>query len=239
MRLLKTTMPALFALALLAGLAAPVAAQDEGPLQIGDLDGIQRAVARGFTVDSVMAAAATPGAAPDGWFALGTMVLAFDSEDAAADAVLVLDDELTSSVGAEDSTTIDEIQLDVDLEHKAQLMTFEVEGVTATYLAVIARDGLHVDIVIGVTFGDDPEPVVTRTLTGMAEAQAGGGEGTFSEDGTSEGGLWDTLPDAETVAAELPALTEVEDEILYPVSSSPIATPAHLTVPVTGSTPAG
>jgi hypothetical protein len=81
--------------------------------------------------------------------------------------------------------------------------------------------------------------MVTRTLTGMAEAQVGGGEGTFSEDGTSEGGLWDTLPDAETVAAELPALTEVEDEILYPVSSSPIATPAHLTVPVTGSTPAG
>ena len=239
MRWFKTLMTALVALALLAGLSTPVIAQDDASLQLEDLDGIQQAVWRSFITDT-LAAEATPGATQDGWLGLITMALAFDSDDAAARAVPRLSADLERAGFAGDDGTTEEIQLDIDRDHVAYLISTGIDEGPMTFLVVVARDGACVDVVMGATLGEDPEPVITTTLTGMAEAEAGDGEGAYRADGTSEGGLWDKLPDLETMSTQFPGQVEAADQILYPnPSPAAVSTPARVTVPVTEGAPAG
>lgn len=241
MRIVKLIAPALLVFTLIAGTVTGAAAQDEdAPLQLEDLDGIQQAVSRTFFVDSV-ATEGTPAPTQDGWLGLVTMAFAFDSEDAAAQAAPRLSADLERENFAGEDGTTEEIQLDIEREHVGYLMQSGADDGPMTFLVVIAQEGPHIDIVMGVTQGADPEPVVTETLAGMGDAEIGDGEGTFRADGTSEGGLWDKLPDAETVSAELPGPFEVEDEIVYPATSSPVAasTPVSRTAPVIEGTPAG
>jgi hypothetical protein len=240
MRMLKTVIPALLALTLLGLVAAPTVAQTETPLGFDEIDGLEHAYARGFTADlSAMTDSSTPGATPDGWFALTTMVLAFDSEDHAADAVDLLVDEVVNSGFAGDGT-MEETELDVDFDHVARVAVQEVEGLTTTALVALAQDGAFIHIVVGVTFGEDPAPVVASVLTDMAAAEVGQDDEIFREDGTSEGGLWAIMPSAEEVMAGTPALVEVSDETMYPeISGRAISTPARVERPaVTVSTPA-
>lgn len=241
MRLPKVLMTTLVALAFLAGLAMPAAAQEDAPLQIEDLEGIQQAVARQFTLDpSALAEAATPGATPDGLVGVITMAMSFETEEDAARAVSMLGDDLVRTDLAGEGGTVEEVQLDIDSDHLAYLISANADGMSTTILAAIAQDDAAINIVMVATLGADPEPVATRTLTDMAEAEAGDGEGTFNPDGTSTGGLWDKLPNAEALAGEFPGQVTVEDETLYPESSAPVAsTPVRVSKPVTASTPAG
>lgn len=227
MRLLKTIIPGLIALLMLGMAAAPISAQmDEAAgSEFDDLDGLQRAVSRSYAPDLMgMFGMATPGAEPTGWFTLTALSMEFDSEDNAKAAV----DKLMAMVTEGEDMGVEPIpfedaSLDVDFDHEAIQATQEDEGMTIKVLFALTQDGNHLYAVVGMTMGDDPAPVTAEMLTRMHDADAEDGEGTFSEDGTSEGGLWDTLPTLEQVQEFAPDLIEASDEIAFPM---PEGTPA-------------
>lgn len=236
MRMLKTIVPALLALVLLAGATTSIAAQSDTPTQFEDIEGLEKAYARTFTADMMaMFNMATPGAMPSGWFALTTMVLQFDNEDHAEAGLQTLLDEIALSGLTGGDGQMEDVELDIDMDHVAMQDVVEADGMATTVLVAAAQDDEFVYAVVGVTFGEDPVPAVEATLTAIEEAEVSDDEETLNEDGTSEGGLWAKFPSVEDVQAEAPALITALDETLYPVSSSsvPVRTPA------TVSTPAG
>lgn len=228
MRVLKLIMPALLALLALGMATTPIAAQDTGATDEGvdfeDIDGLQRAYSRAYTVDFMsMLDLATPGAEPTGWLGLTTLVMEFDSEEDAEAGLAKLNEEVTASDITGDGAEMQDVQLDIDLEHTASQAVVEEDGFVTNLMVVTAQDGTFVYAVVGVTLGDEPGDVVASMLTMMGEAESDGGEGTFSADGTSEGGAWAKLPTLEQVQELVPELVEVTDEVTFPTSA---ATPA-------------
>jgi hypothetical protein len=207
--------------------AAPISAQaDATPVatEFEDIAGLQRAYSRTFTADMMaMFDIATPDATPSGWFALTTMVLEFDSEDNARAGNEKLLEEVESSDMTGNGATMEDVELDVDMDYTAKQATQEEGGMTTYVLVATAQDGNYVYAVIGITFGEDPAGVTSAALTAMQDADAGDGEGTFNADGTSEGGLWDKLPTLKQMQEQAPAFAEAIDEVVYPESE---ATPA-------------
>jgi hypothetical protein len=245
MRILKTMIPALLALALLAGSASVTAAQESGPLQMEDIAGLETVYARSFS-DDVPATAepgATPTAMPGGWYVLAMLVMEFDTEDNAAAGLDLVMTEFTRSAFGGDDAQMDNAELDLSFDHVARRAVIESGGLTnstADVLMAAARDETTVLLVVGMTFGEDPEPVVTSTLTTMVETDSSDAPETFAADGTSEGGLWARFPSAERVQSELPALKHADDEMLFPTRVPAISTPIRIERPVqTVGTPAG
>jgi hypothetical protein len=222
MRMLKTIVPALLALLMLSLAAAPISAQSDDSVDAGEFDdyeGLQRAYSRTFSADMMaMFDASTPDAAPTGWFILTTIVLEFDSEDNARAGNEKMLEEVESGDMMEDGTELEDVELDVDLEYTAKQARQEEDGATTYALVTTAQDGNYIYAVVGVTFGEEPADVVSSTLTKIKDADAEDGDGTFNEDGTSEGGLWAKLPTLEQMQEQVPALTEATDEIAYPVT---------------------
>ncbi len=226
MRLFKTLVPGLLALLMLSLAAAPIAAQDatEAASEFEDLEGLQRAHIRAYTPDLMaLFAMSTPEAAPTGWFSLTSMAMEFDSEDNAKAAVDELMGMITATDLDEEGLELQEATLDVDYDHRALQASQEQDGMTVNVVFALTQDANYVYAVVGLTMGDDPAPAAAGALTLMRDADAEGGEGTFSEDGTSEGGLWDKLPTLEQMQELAPDFIDVADEIVFP---APEGTPA-------------
>lgn len=226
MRLLKTVVPGLLALLMLSMAAAPISAQmDEAAgSEFDELEGLQRAHSRSFSPDLMaMFGMATPGAEPTGWFALTTLAMEFDSEDSAKAAVDKMMEMITEGDMDVEDITFEETSLDVDFDHRALQASQEEDGMTVNVLFSLTQDSNYLYAAVGLTMGDDPAPVTGAALKLMRDADAEGGEGTFSEDGTSEGGLWDKMPTLEQMQELAPEFVSVSDEIAFPV---PEATPA-------------
>jgi hypothetical protein len=221
MRLLKRTVPALIALLMLGLAAAPIAAQTpvgDGGTQIENLEGLQRAYSRTYTADMMaMFNIATPDAMPSGWFALTTMVLEFDNADNAKAGNDLLIKDVESTDMTDTGTTLEDATLNVDYDYTAKQAIATEQGMTTHILVATSQDDKYIYAVVGITFGDDPADVVASTLTSLRDTKAGDGDGTFHDDGTSSGGLWDKLPALEQAQAQVPALVEAMDEILFPV----------------------
>jgi len=220
MRLFKILGPALMALLMLGMATAPIAAQDADPAEgtdFKDLEGIQKAYTRSFSVDFMaMMESATPDAQPSGWFVLTTMVLEFDSEDNARAGSELLLKELENTDMGDSGATLEDAELDVDFDYTAKQAVTEEEGMSSVVLMATAQDGNYLYVVIGITFGDDPAATTSSVLTTMKETEASDDEEMFHEDGTSMGGLWAKLPTVDQVQAEAPSLTQATDEIAYP-----------------------
>lgn len=219
MRLLKTVVPGLLALLLLAMAAAPISAQvdDAATSEFDELDGLQRAYSRSYTPDLMaMFGLATPDAQPTGWFALTAMAMEFDSEDSAKAAVDKMMELITEGDAEVDDIAFEEATLDVDYDYRALQASQEEDGMTVNILFAVTQQDNYLYAVVGLTMGDDPADATAGTLSLMRDADADGGEGTFSEDGTSEGGLWDKLPTLEQMQETSPDFIEATDEITFP-----------------------
>lgn len=227
MRLIRILGPALMALLLLGMATAPIAAQEADPAEgtdFQDLEGIQKAYVRSFSIDFMaMMESATPDAEPSGWFLLTTMALEFDSEDNAKASKDLLLDELESTDMGNVGATLEDAELDVDFDYTAKQAVTDEEGMPSIIIMATAQDGNYLYVVVGVTFGDDPAAATSSVLTTMKETDASDDEEMFHEDGTSTGGLWAKMPSGEQVQENAPLLTEVTDEIAYP---APEGTPA-------------
>lgn len=227
MRLIRILGPALMALLMLGMATAPIAAQEADPAEgtdFQDLEGIQKAYIRSFSIDFMaMMESGTPDATPSGWFVLTAMVLEFDGEDNARAGTDLLLEELENTDMGDTGATLEDAELDVDFDHTAKQAVTDEDGMTSTMLLATAQDGNYLYVVVGVTFGDDPVATASSVLTSMKETDAGDDEEMFHEDGTSMGGLWAKLPSIEQVQEEAPALTQATDDVAYPVEGTPDA----------------
>lgn len=228
MRVLRTIVPVLLALVLLATMTPSISAQDDSSEAglLAGLDGLEKMYGRAFTVDFMaLAESGSPDSGSTGWFALYAAVFAFDSDASAAASV----DHIASAglvpqqAAMQDEADVETVTLNIDMPHAAAVLKTEEDGVTEWMTQVVVQDGAFVYAVYGITSGIDPAPVLETVITGMSAAEVGDEPEAFSEDGTSTGGLWAKLPAPEDVASEVETLTKVEDEITFPVAG---ATPA-------------
>lgn len=220
MRFTRTIAATFLAVLLTVTAAVSTSAQDAPEMPGLDIEGLEKAYGRTFNAD-IMAMIDTddPEAIPTGWFMLTTMVLEFDSEDSARDGFEQLNEGAASGATGAD-VALEEIELDLDVEHSAVQAVEEMGGVTTSVALVTALDGQYVYAVSGITFGDDPVGLVASIVSEMQATEAGDGEETFDAGGASEGGLWDRLPAPATVASEAETLTEVTDIVSFPVEES-------------------
>jgi hypothetical protein len=215
--------------------ASSVAAQDD-PLSGlgGDLDqyeGIEEAAGRVYMVDyeALMSTPENlenlemPSGVQGGFFA----VLKFDNDDNAEKAMDQLRSEAETSLTEEsEGATVEEISHD-DLDDDAlaykQTSTDETLGATTTVIIADQDDEyIYVSAVFAFGEGEDPTDLSINTVNDMSEADAGDGDATFNEDGTSEGGIWDKLPDADAQDGAFEGLV-ASDEQLYPTDGTPEA----------------
>lgn len=224
MRMRKVVIPALLVFALLTGGMIGVAAQEEPTMAELDIAGLEKWYGRSFAADMMaMLDPASPEAMPSGWWLLTTLVLEFDGEDSARAGVETLR-ELMASTGAESDAAMDDVELDLgDLNSSAQRVEDQQDGMTTSYLQVTAQDGRYVYAVVGLTFGEDPAPLIESVVLSMRDADVSDDEEMFHQDGASTGGLWAKLPTVEDISSQAQVLTVAGDAVYYPLGD---ATPA-------------
>jgi hypothetical protein len=220
----RIIVPVLVALALLAG-AMPGAAQEEPTMSDLDIAGLEKMYGRAFAADmTAMMDPASPEAVLSGWWLLTTLVLEFESEGTASAGVETMREEIASSSAAGDAVVLEEVELDLDdLRYSAQRAENEQGGVTTSMLLVTAQDGRYVYAVVGLTFDENPAPLVESVILSMRDAEVGDDEEMYQQDGTSTGGLWAKLPAVENITSRAKVLTVVADTVYYP---APDSTPA-------------
>jgi hypothetical protein len=156
---------------------------------------------------------------------LSVGVLRFDNSDNAESGFDRMADELVKSAnesmeeGDDSGTPVAPItvdQQDVDgIGDEAKSMSAALEEEDGTYFSygIIAREGEFVYLLIG-DGSADPSEAINNLAKGMIDRDPGDGDGTFNDDGTSTGGLWDVFPANDDPA--LGGLMNGGDEILYP-----------------------
>lgn len=218
MRFARTIMATLLALALTAGVAISGTAQVEPGTSELDIEGLEKAYGRTFNGD-MMAMMEAPEEDLSGWFMLTVMVLEFDNEDNAGAGYEQLTGDASSSA-AEEDVSLEEVELDLDVDYTAYQAVEEMDGISTNVLLVTAHDGDYVYAVSGITFGDDPVGTVESVFGDVQGADAGDDEEMFHDDGTSMGGLWEKFPTLESVQEQVPALTSASDTIYVPTTDS-------------------
>lgn len=215
----KFIVPAFLAFALLGGAMTGAAAQEEPTISDLDIAGLEKMYGRSFAADmTAMMDPASPEAMPSGWWLLTTQVLEFDSEDSARAGVETLREQIASTSGA-GGAALEDVDLDLDgLNASAQRVDSTQEGVTSSMLLVTAQDGRYVYAVSGLTFGDDPAPLVESVVLSMRDADVSDDAEMFHEDGTSTGGLWAKLPTVEDITSQARALTVAFDAVYVPAA---------------------
>ena len=216
-------MGGLLALALvgLLGLAHPFAAlaQDEEPLQLSDLDGVQTAVSRTYTIDfeAMFAAEAssTPEASGTLLYALGGSIVQFDSEDKAKTGYIAILDEVQSqeSSATPEDLVFETVDLGTDLgdERTGLRAAGDESGLGGDLIALLVRDGSTIYLITGIANTGDPSDSVVAFAKSVIDAKASDDEATFNEDGTSTGGLWDKFPSTDDpVVAGLPSVIDTD-----------------------------
>jgi hypothetical protein len=196
MKRLATGISLLIAL-MLSLLLAPAAAQESTPLapEMGE-DGIESVVSRGWGIDF---ANASPEASPEiaDLQMVMAMVMRFETPEQAATAFELFMSDMSEQMATDD--TSDEVELTMidgigDQAAVVSSVVVESEGTWISRLSV-AQEGRYLYTVTA--FGGDADRVASadELLTSMVDANdPADGDGTFMEDGTSTGGLWDVLP---------------------------------------------
>lgn len=214
----------LFAMLSLALAAAPAAAQEGTPSALddpGQLEGIEMAVSRDWAVnfETMMM---SPEAEMDatGLFLVSASVMRFDNDDNASAAYQLYLDEGVASITndpdlAGEDSEITESEIDLgDEAYQVDLVSTVEEG-ESSFRVTFAREGNFVYLVLAIAMDSDSATLATDIIEYMVnEGEPGEGEGTFNEEGGSEGGIWDVFPPNDH-----PALEGVEpsgDNIEYP-----------------------
>lgn len=194
-----------------------VGAQDAEEFSPADLEGIQYANMRSYSIDysSLMdGSSSTPGvelSMPEGLLGLNAVVIEFDDDGNAEKGFDTLVEQFESdesfTEGAED-------EWDIDLGNKSKSLTGteETEGVETTIGLTVVQEDNYVYFVSAYGSDFDAQDTLKQYTEKMLDND-GSGEGEFSEDGTSTGGLWDKFPAADD---ELVSDLTVYDAVLYP-----------------------
>ena len=190
---------------------------------IADLDGIEAAVSRTWSLDFEAMLVATPDLEPDdlgaGVIALSAMVLRFENEEQASagyEAFLEnIDADLLDLAQNGEAIVTDE-QID-DLGDVASAVVLNTRNVDQEtfFRFVLVHDGEY--FFLTSALGDTSEHVTTadelaRYLVEEGEKQ--GEEAVFVAEGASSGGLWGFMPDDDNVL--LGELIPIFDETLFP-----------------------
>lgn len=196
-----------------------VGAQDDADVEFkpGDLEGIEHAVARSYTVDyEAMFAMSTPGAEPSmpsGVLFIGGMVLEFDDNGNAEGGFDKLLEELdVNELTLSEEGSVEEYDVDLGNKSAGFFSLEETEGVESqTTIAIVQEDSFI--YVISAAGSDVDMKDTAKSFIETMMGNDGSGEGEFNEDGTSTGGLWDKFSGLdEEIVTDLVAM----DEIIFP-----------------------
>ena len=198
-----------------------VGAQDdlEDEFQPSDLEGIQYGVARSWSMDyEAMFSMTTPGAEddfamPSGILFMAGMVLEFDNEDNAKSGYDRLTEEFSAeAIMGDDGASYEEWDVETGNQSTSYHAIEDLEGVESEIVVSLVQDGDYIYI-ISAAGSDVDLKETTKGLMGTMIDNDGSGEGEFSEDGTSTGGLWDKFPSGDDEAL---AGLVATDEVIYP-----------------------
>ena len=204
---------------LLAIVTVPATAQDDEGVEAGELEGLQRAVSRtqGLDYPAIFAAMATPGSSvgpPQGVIFFWGTILEFDSTGHATAAM----DRLDEAAGVDDGiTVVDAPVTEIDLALGDRSVAYsevqKVDGQVSDSILTLVQKDNYVYFVVLTAVDDDAQARVTAFVTHMIETPTGEGDGTYSADGMSSGGLWAKFPPRDD-----PALAGLiaTDAIVYP-----------------------
>lgn len=197
--------------------------ESEGPLDDPtQLEGLEEAVGRSYSIDyDALFADASPDASgnfdyPDGLQGLFTAVYKFDSDDHAKDAL----EKARTQIESEGVEGLDLQEVDIDdLNDDTLALTAQAdqEGVGTTVTTVVAtQEDDYLYVIVGVAVGTDTDlnGIVGDLAKELIDEDAGDGDPTFNEDGTSEGGIWDKFPDSDD---DLIKDLIATDEQIFPV----------------------
>lgn len=211
------------------GGATSAAAQSDPFSGMGDdlseYEGIQEAVGRFYLFDYEGMMSASPEAMENMELPTGVQgglfaVLQFDNEDNASAALDKVREEADSSMSEEvEGTTTEAIEnenlSDNAVAYKSVTSDETLGATTTVIIAEQDAEYVYLSSIFAFGEGEDPTDLAVSSLGDMQETDAGDGEATFNEDGTSEGGLWDKLPDADAADGVFEGLVAT-DEQLYP-----------------------
>jgi hypothetical protein len=207
----------------------PAAAQDEeaGPFDdVSQLEGIEEAVARTYSIDFEALMSVTPEdpeadpfADLEGPVFIFVEAIQFEDDSAAEDAFDLFRDEAVDSMaeseeGVEAEFTEEEID---DLGDQAMAIDMEtVEEGEESFLRIsIAQQDEYLLMAMTLGTTDDSTENNDALLEYLVDEGEAGGDVEFDESGSSTGGLFDFFPDDDHES--LGGLVVSTDQILFPV----------------------
>lgn len=213
--------------------ATPEASPTGGEFDLSTLPGLHLGVARLYSnpiattqIDpnaTPADMAATPEATPDyaswGVVTLSAIILEFDSPEQAAANMDTVNAAMTSpaSTGGIELT---EVTVD-GFPGPAKAYSASIDqgpGLTMHQVLLTTQDGPYIYQVIAISLSkvEDAQGAAEKVVHAMIAAPIGEGDGTFNQDGTSSGGIWDKFPVAGDAA--LAGLTPNLDDRIEPAS---------------------
>lgn len=176
---------------------APAGAQESTPLAPEtEEDGLESVVSRAWGIDF-------SSASPDASLEIAdlqlvmAMVMRYETPEQAATAFELMTGDMSAQMATEDSPEEVELTMVDGIGDQAAVVSsvvVEAEGTWVTRLS-IAQEGRYLYTVTAIGGDADRVASADELLTSMVEAvDPSEGDGTFVEDGTSTGGLWDVLP---------------------------------------------
>ncbi len=201
------------------GVGLPVAAQDDG-VGFEDMTGIQQAVTRTFGSpdDREMSAGVdSPRDLHKPLVALlMTAVYSFDTEANASASFELLQTDMSATGFGGQPLELTPVTLPVGMEHAAGVATDSAFGESYHFVLAMARDGVYIYTVIGITAGAPSVSAVATTLNAMASGAADPGPGTLDPSGGSSGGIWGKMPTLAMIEREFRGIESVEDAAPFP-----------------------
>ncbi|MGC4189823.1 MAG: hypothetical protein QM589_01135 [Thermomicrobiales bacterium] len=199
---------ALILATLMVGRPALVSAQDD-PTELSQLPGVQSGVSRDWMIPFSWSTPEPVDGPQIGY--LGASIVQFDTEAHAQESFGIIVKSLAETPA--DEATPDELLFapaDFGSDLGDERAAFQpADTAWAPISTLIVRDGSLIYLVVGTAMqGDASEAVATLAGT-IIDREAGSGEGTLVDDGTSSGGLWDKFPPSDDPV--LAGLTEVSD----------------------------
>jgi hypothetical protein len=226
MNRLRTCLPLLLVVILISLTSVSTTAQtpSAGALPtIGELEGIQAAINRTYSVDFESQLAASPGAQSidpaSGVTALSALILKFDNEEnaqAAFDAYQAGIGDQLLEMGQGGTPTVETDPLD-DLGDQAFSATLHTDSgdLETYYRFVLVREDQYFFLLSALAGSADAAGIADNLARYVAdEGEEQGEQAIVVAEGGSSGGLWGFLPEADHDL--LDGLVPITDETLYP-----------------------
>jgi hypothetical protein len=203
----------------LTGAAPAVAAQDDG-VGFEDMPGLQQALTRTFGSPSDRELAAGVDDARDLRKPLVALLLtgvySFDTEANAAAAFELIKTDVNATGFSDQPLEVVPVTLPTALEHSAGVATDTAFGERYEFTLAMARDGVFIYTVIGITTGGPARGAVAATLQMLSSGAVDPAPATLDPAGGSSGGLWGKVPTLEMIEREFRGIESVEDGAPFP-----------------------